>query len=115
MSMTAVARVHPNASGERQAGYTIIEVLVSLARIVKRRCRQEHIRGVMARHVALADWPLRCAMAEILRQRLAGWLPHQLQRCSSRQLAGELEQLLALDIAARQGIAGPVSDIAGYL
>ena len=94
------------SSGEGLRG-----VLASFAEVVKQRCRRQHVRWVIARHVDPSDWPLRCAIVAVLLQRLAGWLPDRLRRSSPWQLADELERLIALDIALRPVFPASALDI----
>ena len=86
-------------------------VLAALAEVVKQQCRRQYIRWVIAKHVDPSDWPLRCDIVAVLLERLAGWLPPRLRRSSPRQLAGELERLIALDIALRPSLPASTLDI----
>ena len=93
-----------DAVGPAQGG--LPPILISLAELLKGHRRDCYVRYVMARHIDSADWQTKCDMVVILLQRCRRWVPPELAHCAPACLVDQIGQLLALDMAAQQGIPG---------
>jgi len=97
-AVALLEQAYPSASGDgyddaildaadpNQAGVDF--VLSTMAEAIKERQRSTHVRWVRARYVDSADWPTRCAVAELLLEDWRSWLPPDWQDCSPGDLAG---------------------------
>ncbi len=74
-------------------------VVARIAEALKSERRQMHMRWVESRYIDSADWPTKCAMASILIERCRVNLPPELHSCPPEQLAEDVFDLLALQLA----------------
>ncbi len=86
-----------DAADPSQSG--LLVVLAAIAEGLKEHERETHLRWVLARHIDPADWRTKCAIAAILTGRCREWVPPELCRLSSEQLADSIPALLAIDLA----------------
>jgi len=86
-----------DAADPSQAG--LPAVVATLAEALKERERRAHVRWVVALHIDAADWHTRCAMAAVLVERLAEYLPPEVRGCSPERLADHVSRLLFADVA----------------
>ena len=86
-----------DAADPSQAGLPAI--VATLAEALKERERRAHVRWVVALHIDAADWHTRCAMAAVLVERLAAYLPPEVRGCSPERLADHVSRLLLADVA----------------
>jgi len=74
-------------------------VLARIAEVIKSERRQMQMRCVESRHIDSADWDTKCAMALILIGRCGEFLPPELRCCPPEQLAEDVFDLLAMQLA----------------
>jgi len=79
-------------------GAGIRSVLATLAEAMKAIERQTYEQWVAARYINAADWETKCAVAAVLRERLAEYLPPGLLGCAPEQLAHRVFDLLKHDL-----------------
>jgi len=89
-----------DAADPHRAG--VQTVLAALAEALKARERQAYVRWVVARHIDAAGWDTRCAMAAVLLERLADYLPPELLECPPEQLAHRVFRLLTAEMATER-------------
>lgn len=65
-----------------------------------------HMRYVESRYINSADWSTKCAMASIVIQTCREFLPADVRACPPEQLAEDVFDLLALQLATT-GRLGP--------
>jgi hypothetical protein len=77
-------------------------VLASLAETLKAEARERHTRCILDRYLDPADWELLCAVTEILASRLQDYLPPDVARLPTAQLARSWQTLLVMWIDVRR-------------
>jgi len=79
-------------------------VVATLAEALKARERQRYVAWVGARHIGLADWSTRRAMAAILLEASAEHLPPELLASQPEQVAHCVSKLLQRDMATDKAL-----------
>ena len=74
----------------------LAHILERMTELIIRMARAKYVRWVCATRIDPSNWPLRCAMAQILLERSRPYLPENLLRCSPVQFADHLPLLIDL-------------------
>jgi hypothetical protein len=86
-------------------------VLERMTSMLKARCREMYVLWILDRHVASADWEIRCALATQLIECCMEWMPPELQRCPAEQMVDSIPELLRIHLGmnrlAKVGSSSP--------
>jgi len=84
-------------------------VLTQLVEIIRTKEREEYVDNVFTRRLDPSNWPLRCEIVEILRERYRSLLPPELLACAVWELVDEIPAMILRILSSGSTIAGIAS------